>query len=148
MNKTIAFGVNLMIGLLFLLGTSSVMAQQETKVKVTGMKSAKGKIILNVFKDDAQYNDEKPFKTFSFDKKAISNGELTISVDLPQGTYGITLVDDENGNGKIDKNLIGMPKEGFGFSNFYMEKLKKPAFNDFKVDLKSTSDINIKVKYM
>ena len=59
------------------------------------------------------------------------------------------LLDDENENGKIDKSLIRMPKEGFGFSNFFMEKMKKPTFDDFKVDLKSHDNkVDIKVKYM
>jgi uncharacterized protein (DUF2141 family) len=58
------------------------------------------------------------------------------------------MVDDENGNGKIDKNLVRIPKEGFGFSNFFMEKMKKPTFDDFKVDLKTQSKIEIRVKYM
>jgi uncharacterized protein (DUF2141 family) len=116
---------------------------------VTGIRSAKGKIILNVFKDNAGYNDEKPYKTLSFDKNAMVNGNtLTVSVKLEPGVYGFTMVDDENGNGKIDKNFIGMPKEGFGFSNFFMEKMKKPTFDEFKVDLTSSHKIDIRVKYM
>jgi uncharacterized protein (DUF2141 family) len=94
------------------------------------------------------YNDEKPYKQFTFDKKAMANGTLTVRCNLEEGVYGITLLDDENGNGKIDKNFIRVPKEGFGFSNFFMEKLKKPAFDDFKVDLKTHHKVGIKVKYM
>jgi uncharacterized protein (DUF2141 family) len=36
---------------------------------------------------------------------------------LPYGTYAIKIFHDENGNGKLDKNAMGMPKEQFGFSN-------------------------------
>jgi uncharacterized protein (DUF2141 family) len=84
-----------------------------------------------------------------FDKKDLANGTLTVNCVLEPGTYGLTLIDDENENGKIDKNLIGMPKEGFGFSNFFMEKMKKPVFDDFKVELKFPNNkVGIKVKYM
>jgi uncharacterized protein (DUF2141 family) len=148
MKKTIVFSINLLLGVLLISLASYIQAQQETEVKVTGIRSSKGKIILQVFKDNPSYDDEKPYKKFTFDKKAMVNGTLTVKCELDPGTYGITLLDDENENGKIDKNLIRMPKEGFGFSNFFMEKLKKPTFDDFKVDLKSHTKIYIKVKYM
>lgn len=122
--------------------------ERETEVKITGIRSGKGKIVLNVFKDNASYDAEKPFKKIVFDKAPMANGALTVKCNLEKGVYGITLLDDENDNGKIDKNLIRMPKEGFGFSNFFMEKLKKPTFDDFKVDLKSQNPIEIRVKYL
>lgn len=77
------------------------------------------------------------------------NGTLSVDFDIEPGTYAITLLDDENANGKIDKNFIGIPKEGFGFANFYMSALSKPSFDDFKVILKAGHNyIGIKVKYM
>lgn len=129
---------------------SAVRAQtQEIRIKVSSIRSAKGKIILNVFRDEAGYEKQQPFKTLNFDKKGLTNGLLTVKAALPPGVYGITLIDDENGNGKIDKSFIGMPKEGFGFSNFFMTKMKKPAFDEFKFELKSGSaEIETKAKYM
>lgn len=122
---------------------------QETQVKITDIRSDKGKIVLNVFKDNASYDAEQPYKKLVFDKKGLVNGTLSLNCKLEPGIYGITLLDDENNNGKIDKNMIRMPKEGFGFSNFFMTKMKKPVFDDFKVDIKApVSKINIKVKYM
>ena len=88
-------------------------------------------------------------KKFVFDKKAIANGKMTVNCILEPGVYGITLIDDENKNNELNKNILGIPKEGFGFSNFFMEKMKKPDFNDFKVDLRNNKNkISIKVKYM
>lgn len=96
----------------------------ETHIKVTGLKSAKGKISLSVFKDSKSFEKDQAYKTFLFDKKAAINGVLSADIKLEPGTYGITLFDDENGDGKMEKSMIGIPKEGFGFSNFYLEKLK------------------------
>lgn len=148
MKKAILIAINVFTAVLFIVLPVCVKAQ-ETQVKVTGTRSGKGKIILNVFKDQADYDNEKPFKEFVFDKHGLVNGTLTVKCGLEPGVYGITLVDDENANGKLDKNFIRMPKEGFGFSNFFMEKLRKPAFDDFKVDLRSPNKtIEIKIKYM
>ncbi|MBB6111974.1 DUF2141 domain-containing protein [Mucilaginibacter lappiensis] len=148
MKKTTACCINLFIGLLFILFASYTKAQ-ETPIKITDIRSGKGKIILNVFKDNDSYDKNQPYKKFTFDKKALINGTLTVHVEIEPGVYGITLVDDENEDGKINKNFVGIPKEGFGFSNFFMTKMKKPSFDDFKVDLKSTEHkVDIKVKYM
>ncbi len=132
MKKTIVLGINLLMGLLFIGLASYMQTQHETEVKVTGIRSPKGKIVLNVFKDNVSYDDEKPYKKFMFDKKAMNDGTLIVNCELEPGIYGFTMIDDENDNGKIDKNIIGMPKEGFGFSNFFMEKMKKPTFDELQ----------------
>ncbi len=49
----------------------------------------------------------------------------------------------------MDKNFLRMPKEGFGFSNYYMQSLKKVSFDDFKVNLNNgINNVQIKVKYL
>lgn len=122
---------------------------QNTNVKISDIRSEKGQIILNVFKSSEDYEQEKVFKKLIFEKKAVDNGSMIINCDFEPGIYGITLIDDENKNGELNKNLIGIPKEGFGFSDFFMEKMKKPVFDDFKVTLKNQNNkITIKVKYM
>ena len=79
----------------------------------------------------------------------MANGSLVLNWQIEPGIYGMTLLDDENQNTEMDKNLIGVPKEGFGFSDFYLEKLKAPSFNEFKTEIKSEGNkIQIKVKYM
>ncbi|MCC8408120.1 DUF2141 domain-containing protein [Mucilaginibacter sp. UR6-1] len=125
----------------------SAFAQQQ-EIGISNLRSEKGKVILNVFKDQATYEKQEPFKKMVFEKRALKAGAISVSISLPPGTYGITLVDDENDNGKIDKNFIGIPKEGFGFSNFFMEKMKRPKFDDFKVEAGNGQPINIKAKYM
>jgi uncharacterized protein (DUF2141 family) len=122
---------------------------QQTQIKVTNIKSSKGKIIINIFNNENSYEKQETYKKFAFEKKNVIKGTLILTCDLQPGIYGITLVDDENENGTLDKSFFGMPKEGFGFSNFYMEKLKKPSFDDFKVNLnQSVNKVEVKVKYM
>jgi uncharacterized protein (DUF2141 family) len=128
---------------------SSHTSAQNTQIHVTGIRSTKGQIILKIFRDQASFDKEQASKTMTFDKKGVKNGEVTLPLDLAAGTYGITLLDDENGDGKLEKSFVGMPKEGFGFSNFFLEKLKKPAYEEFKTQIKSEDNkVQIKVKYM
>jgi uncharacterized protein (DUF2141 family) len=135
--------------LIFTCGIFANTHAQNTQVHITGIRSDKGKIILKIFKDQATFEKEQAFKTQSFDKKTLKNGELNVSIDLPPGTYGITLLDDENNDGKLEKSFVGMPKEGFGFSNFFLQKMKKPTFEEFKTQIKKDENkVQIKVKYM
>src|SRR5207245_10973730 len=58
--------------------------------------------------------------------------------DLPQGTFAISVLHDENGNGKMDKNFVGMPKEGYGASNNPKKKKRAPTFDEAKFSLNSS----------
>lgn len=137
-----------MVFFLCLINPSPAHAQ-DSSITISNIRSPKGQIILNVFRDSESYEKEIVLKKFVFDKKATANGKMTVNCLLEPGVYGITLIDDENKNNELNKNILGIPKEGFGFSNFFMEKMKKPDFNDFKVDLKNNKNkISIKVKYM
>ena len=50
--------------------------------------------------------------------------------DIPPGTYAMAVVHDENMNGKLDANWIGIPVEGYGFSNDAKALLGAPSFSD------------------
>lgn len=68
--------------------------------------------------------------------------------NVPYGTYAIACVHDENGNGKMDYNVVGLPKEGYGFSNDAMGMLGPPNFKAAKIALNSPSlFLNIKIHY-
>jgi len=56
--------------------------------------------------------------------------------DIPSGTYAMAVVHDENMNGKLDTNWLGIPTEGYGFSNDAKALLGPPTFSaaSFKYD--------------
>jgi uncharacterized protein (DUF2141 family) len=47
---------------------------------------------------------------------------------LPPGDYGVAVIHDENQNARLDRNFIGIPKEGFGFANNPHVGLSAPPF--------------------
>lgn len=149
MKKTIVMCMSLFAGLLFICGASKAQTRQ-VQVTISGVKTDKGQLVLNIFKDQATYEREQPAKKIQVDKKKLVKGVTVVSIPLEPGVYGITLLDDENSNGDMDRNVLKMPKEGFGFSNFYLEKMRRPTFEDFKIEVKVNNDnkVVIKVKYM
>jgi uncharacterized protein (DUF2141 family) len=66
---------------------------------------------------------------------------------IPQGTYAVMLFHDENGNGRLDKNMVGIPKEGYGASNNPAKKMRAPTFDEAKLSLASDQSLEIKLIY-
>lgn len=54
--------------------------------------------------------------------------------DVPAGRYALMVIHDENGNGRLDTNLIGMPVEGYGFSN-NPRVMRRPTFEEAAFDV-------------
>lgn len=49
--------------------------------------------------------------------------------DIPPGTYAMAVVHDENMNGKLDTHWLGIPTEGYGFSNDAQGLVGAPSFS-------------------
>lgn len=104
-------------------------------VTVTGLRNSEGQMAIQLFNSSKGFPEkiENAFKSIVVNpanKKAV----FTVS-DLPEGTYAIALMHDENKNKKMDKSLFGVPKEGFGFSQNPKIVFSAPSFSDcsFKI---------------
>jgi uncharacterized protein (DUF2141 family) len=99
-------------------------------IKVIGARNAKGKLGVALFQD-AKGFPEDTSKTLRQQEAEINPQTLSAQVvfrDVPQGVYAISVRHDENNNGKLDRNFIGVPKEGYGASNNPKKKLRSPSF--------------------
>ena len=63
-----------------------------------------------------------------------------VFTEIPYGTYAISAFSDENGNGKLDYNFLGLPKESAGISNNY-SGFPKWNKSKFKVEGASTAQV-------
>jgi uncharacterized protein (DUF2141 family) len=102
-------------------------------IVVKNIKNSKGRLSIGVFKDASSFEEEKPHKIILVSKKDLVNGTLKSSIEIESGVYGLSILDDENSDYKMEYNMIGMPKEGFGFSNYYHTGFTKPNFKQFLV---------------
>jgi uncharacterized protein (DUF2141 family) len=68
--------------------------------------------------------------------------------DIPPGTYALAVIHDENMNGKLDLNRLGVPTEGYGFSNDAKALLSAPSFSSasFPYDGRNV-DLTISLNY-
>jgi uncharacterized protein (DUF2141 family) len=68
--------------------------------------------------------------------------------DIPPGTYAMAVIHDENMNGKLDTNWMGIPTEGYGFSNGAKAATGAPSFSaaSFKYDGQNV-DLTMSLQY-
>ncbi|MEH0155365.1 DUF2141 domain-containing protein [Limibacter armeniacum] len=67
--------------------------------------------------------------------------------DIPDGQYELRVYHDANDNKKLDKNLVGIPQEGYGFSNNPDASLGKPSFKKRLFEVDGDSQISIGLTY-
>ena len=104
---------------------SSALAGDLT-VTFSGVRSDRGKLSAALFRETDNWPDGKGFREVDIQPKA---GDVTyVFKDIPPGHYAISAFHDENGNGVFDTNFVGMPKEGFCFSNDAKPGLASPSF--------------------
>ena len=71
---------------------------------------------------------------WAFSRAVKPEGKLSFSlpVELPAGEWAVAITQDVNNNGKIDKNLLGIPTEPYAFSNNIRPTIAAPDFNECK----------------
>ena len=135
---------------IFLSFFSSSELTQNVEVRVTGIRNNKGFIIISVFKDQATFAKVKPLLSKKFDKKDMRDNVLLAKFHLDDGIYGFALLDDENNNAKMEYSFLGIPEEGFGFSNYYHTGFTRPKFESFKLEINKQvlNKSTMKIRYM
>ncbi len=117
---------------------------------IKNIRNAKGRLSIGVFKDAESFEKEKPYKIIIVPKKELVGGTVKATIELEPGVYALSILDDENSDYKMEYNMVGMPKEGFGFSNYYHGGLSKPNFKQFLVFINSSqkSPILFNLRYI
>ena len=79
---------------------------------------------------------------------AIRNGAATAVFDaVPPGRYAVQAYHDENNNGRLDRNFLGIPSEPYGFSNNARSATRAPTYDEAAFTLAAaamTVDIRIR----
>ena len=127
----------------FFLPASMVQAGELT-VKITDIRANKGSLLVSVVKSEAGWdNKEKPVAT---EKLAATGKEVELRFSLPAGTYAVQVLHDENDNGQIDSNFMGIPVEGYGFSN-NPQVMRRAYFSESRFDLgDAPSSVTIRLR--
>ena len=144
--------VNLLIATLLTISFSEVAQAESTKsltVVVNGIRNQTGEICMRVYNSREGFPDNAKSEVKSGCTKITGNSIQQVFSGLKPGTYAVAVVDDQNGDHKLNKDFFGIPKEGFGISQNPTVSISTgtPKFKNssFKVDKNTT--INIFLKY-
>ncbi len=117
-------------------------------IKVSNIASGQGIISMALYDKQETFCKEEGFvsaQNFTID----SSGEVVVQMDdIPYGTYAIAMYHDVNSNGKMDKNVIGIPKEPYAFSNKVRAKWSEPTFDETKFTFEASSTSHeVEIRY-
>jgi uncharacterized protein (DUF2141 family) len=129
----------------------------ELRVTVEGIRSAQGTILIGLYDNRESFekaleasdqegflNDPDRFGAVALRANAAMRSTVVFS-NLEPGAYAAVAFHDENGNGKLDRNFLGIPAEPYGFSNNAKGILGPPTFDD-AVMLLGDGDNAVRIK--
>ena len=116
-------------------------------IKLDNIRNNNGVIYVFLYSYENQYPHE-PFTYYKVSKSSVKNGKLTVRVEDVRfkNKYAITLIDDENDNEDLDR-FLGLPTEGFGFSNNIHPLFSLPDYEDLIFSFTTEKTIQIQVQY-
>lgn len=117
------------------------------EIQVTGLRSAKGVLQFCIARDAGDFPDCR--EGASGIKHTVSAAAPTLRFEtLPQGQYAVAVIHDANANAKLD-TMLGIPKEGFGFSRNPAIRFGPPRFDAARFAVGGGGTVEqIRMRYM
>ncbi len=136
-----------MFALLFsLLLTIAPMKTADARltVEITNVVKNGGTVRIALYKPGATFGETPP--AFAKSVKVLKAENQSVEFMVPPGRYAVALYHDLNGNDELDKNMVGIPKEPYGFSTNFRPRFSGPSFDDCAFDHKAAgTSISIKL---
>ena len=103
-------------------------------VNLEGFRKAEGLVRVAVYStpDGFLSNDNKAVKRAVADVKPSGN---QVAFELPAGQYAVAVLHDQNASGRIETNILGIPKEGVSTSNNPRPRFRAPSFDESRFEL-------------
>jgi uncharacterized protein (DUF2141 family) len=121
--------------LLLILTLGGGLFAETLTILIENAEPGKGHLMVGVFNNESSFPDDY----YAGQRVTATDRVMTvIFADLPKGVYAVSVYQDANDNGQLDKNIFGMPKEKYGFSNTAGRPDYKKSLFDFSGDMTIT----------
>jgi|SRR5271165_458790 len=135
----------------FMSAFSTACAASDLTITIDNLRNNSGQVFLCVFSAEsslsALFPDCARGNPAQSVRLPIQAGKATVTFKgLKDGTYAVAMIHDENNNGELDTNLLGIPTEGLGVSN-NPRLMGKPNFSEAQFAVKGNTSISIQAKY-
>lgn len=116
-------------------------------VEVTQLRNDEGRVAVALF--DSADDFPKQERAFAGKVTSIRDRRAVVRFEgLRPGIYAVAVLHDENANSKMDFNFVGIPLEGYGFSNDASAPFGPPSFEDAAFRLKARpSALPVRIRY-
>jgi uncharacterized protein (DUF2141 family) len=105
------------------------LEQKVIVVKISGFRNDRGQVICALYSSAADF-PKNLAKATAVTKSQISDRHAVCEFPgVAPATYAVSVIHDENSNGKLDTNFMGIPKEGVGSSNNVRPRFGPPKFS-------------------
>jgi uncharacterized protein (DUF2141 family) len=122
-------------------------ADSSLDVSVSGLRNKKGNVLVCLTAKAKAFPDcSKDPNALKRTVKATAAGSINFG-EVAAGTYALSLIHDENANGKLDTSMA-IPSEGFGFSRNPKIMFGPPKFKAAAFALNGAGSQSVKMKYM
>lgn len=133
---------NLILLLSALLLISAIsFGQINLTIEIEPLRNNTGQILL-------EFNNENEEVIKGISEKITDNKCIIQIKDIQPGKYAFKYFHDENKDEKLTTNFVGMPKEGFGFSNNAKGKFGPPSFDEMLFDVSESDTIKCTPLYI
>ena len=138
----------LFISLVLLVVTNTISQTFKLNIEIENIEQ-KGTIYLAIYDNSTNFDQDNQNKNINKNRwvksivEVVNKNNFTKNVELKKGVYAISLFVDSNNNKIIDKNLLGIPIEQYGFSNNATGFLGSPSYKDASFNL--VDDLKIKI---
>lgn len=136
----------IIITTLFLTFFANLYAQEGSiQLEVSNLEVPKGQLYVSLYnKSEGFLKEGMEFRKLKFDVK---DDDLVCAIEhLPEGNYGIAIYHDKNEDEKCNRNWLGIPTEGYGFSCNFKPVIAPSSFK--KVKIKVTGETSVKIKML
>ncbi|MBT8494199.1 MAG: DUF2141 domain-containing protein [Deltaproteobacteria bacterium] len=125
-------------------------APGQITIYMSGFRNAKGNAAIALFTSPKGWPEKGQLATFRREARIVKGKAKIVVKNVPPGEFAIALLHDENKNKKMEKNFLGMPQEGFGFSRNPKIKMGAPGWKKVALRLDPGKKVNVKinVKYL
>ncbi len=128
---------------------SESFAQSHTlEIKIDSVRNEQGVVRVSLYRSDQGFPEDFK-KAAQFKSLPARQGAMFFIFDsLALGEIACSVLHDENNNEKLDKNFLGLPREGVGVSNNALRALGPPRYDQCKFLLDMNTDrVGIKIHY-